>query len=162
MKRRWCTLAWALILALVGGCGDDGGDKTRAQGRTSFDSGSEVSFGSGNAHTVTDVIERAGLNLCNPVKTRDFSGSYERKLYDVFLGICSPDGASDGALLIETFSSPDLLAEAASPEAPDGLIGYEWGQFLVSVKPGSRPEVITLFREAMNKLEGAELAFDRR
>ncbi len=161
MKRRWCTLASALILALMTGCGDDGGDTTRGQGRTSFDSGSEVSSGSGNAHTVTGVIERAGLDVCNPVETTDFSGSYERKLYDIFLGICSPDKTSDGTLLIETFSNPELLAQAASSEAPDGLIGYEWKQFLVSVQPGTRPEAITLFREAMNKLEGAGLAFDR-
>lgn len=162
MKRRWCSMAAVLILAVVS-CNGDGGDGQSGEGTATSEASSEVPFGGGNAHQVEDAIEQAGLELCRPVRLRDID--YVRKEYDMFLGVCRTlQRTRDGVLLIETFSHPDQLAAAATVDpgdVPDGLVAYQWAQFLVSVLPGTRPEAMAAFREAMTELEGAEPAFDR-
>lgn len=146
-------------------CSGDGGDDTSGEGTATSAAASGVPDSSGAAgemqfgdlQMLKDAIELAGLRLCDLAKLTD-SGDYEQLLYQAFLGFCIPGKDGDGAVMIESWSDPVRPPAAGG----HGLVGYHWAQYQVSVLPGSDPEVIALFLETMNELEGAEPAFDYR
>lgn len=161
---RLVAVVFAAMLAVTG-CGSDEDTGTAA------DTKDEASpFGEGSYKEAVAAIEAAGLSVCDEDRGEgNVSGSYESRSYNVQVGECEYDSTGGGDLndalvTVQAYGSPGELDSAVTQHAEqgfgDGLVGYQWQQYLVAVHQGAAPEAVTAFREGMSDL-GAGIAYDR-
>lgn len=184
---RRAAVATALMVGMVAlaGCGgSDDGEESRAtgalseeatvvgddEGTTSATEEGALTFGAGSYDAIAAALVAANLRLCfEYVGGWDVSGSYESMQWTAVGDATCPDDpfqADDRGLIVaDAYGSPGELANGIQQSQDgfgDGLVGYHWEQFIVSVRQGAHPDTVAAFEEAVATLEGAEAIYDRR
>lgn len=114
-------------------------------------------FGKGTVGEIEQAVNRAGLDLADgETGDADITGGYENTTYTV----STQTKATDGLMVVRAFSGPEQL-DAINEDSyvGDSALGYRWQQYTVSVTASTPPEVIDLFRDAMDEL-GAKVIYD--
>ncbi len=169
------------VAALAVGCGDDSSDTQQVREPAASTSvvlttpttPTRLTAAQGTYEDVKATLQAAGLQVCKErTSGADFSGSYEEHSLGVMAPTrpCPTDefADTDALIVVDAYATDGELRRAverfSGPDAyvGDGLVGFAWAPFIVSIREGSRPEAIEAFLRAASSLRGSTQVYDRR
>ena len=159
------TVVTLLLLGCRGSSKEEGSPNRRPSQKTGSRAGAPTTVEPPAYGAIGDALRGPGnLAVCGQrPEPGDASGSYERRIFTLAAGTCSPATTSPaaGAVVVNAYDSALIQETTAGLDFGDRLAAWTYQQFVISVTDSSPPEVVSGVEAAMAAL-GAEKTYDER